>query len=371
MIFSRAFTFSARDGSSKPPKPYRGEAISGPLDARPVGDYLMETVADSPADMGTSDGRPSTADEDFSSTNQQDHSESTTAQSSAIITRNAEPNAETSPKTRTAQQLPPIQIPMGRTRTIQISEPCPNSALHHRQRLRERSRGMSFARSPLSQPPMTGPPRRSTGVSTYSADSASRHHIPSPVQHQHTGLGGFPSPIQLIGHVLPERAVTTMRHRLGRPERRHTLLLSRQLSINRTDTEQGDAGEESWDSVKAAVARWMPERLGGLVIGRNSRFFSEELDDEELEELGGVEYRALRLLSYLVPAVSPAAAFTGLTDSTLHCSSSSPSPSSRYTGPRHPDGTRYSISRRASSKIRPTKRGPRCSWSRQDSRDAV
>jgi hypothetical protein len=41
-----------------------------------------------------------------------------------------------------------------------------------------------------------------------------------------------------------------------------------------------------------------------LVIGRNSRFFTEELDDEELQELGGVEYRALRLLSRLVPVVS-------------------------------------------------------------------
>ncbi|THH31587.1 hypothetical protein EUX98_g2629 [Antrodiella citrinella] len=37
-----------------------------------------------------------------------------------------------------------------------------------------------------------------------------------------------------------------------------------------------------------------------LIIGRNSDFNTEELTDEELEELGGLEYRALRLLSYLV-----------------------------------------------------------------------
>jgi hypothetical protein len=40
-------------------------------------------------------------------------------------------------------------------------------------------------------------------------------------------------------------------------------------------------------------------------VGRNSRFYTEELDDEELEQVGGVEYRALRLLSYAVAAVSP------------------------------------------------------------------
>jgi hypothetical protein len=54
------------------------------------------------------------------------------------------------------------------------------------------------------------------------------------------------------------------------------------------------------------AARWMPNTLASLVVGRNSRFFTEELDDEELEQIGGVEYRALRLLSYAVAAVGPA-----------------------------------------------------------------
>jgi hypothetical protein len=48
----------------------------------------------------------------------------------------------------------------------------------------------------------------------------------------------------------------------------------------------------------------MPDTLASLVVGRNSRFFTEELDDEDLEKIGGVEYRALRLLSYAVAAVS-------------------------------------------------------------------
>jgi hypothetical protein len=44
--------------------------------------------------------------------------------------------------------------------------------------------------------------------------------------------------------------------------------------------------------------------FSGLVVGRNSDFRTETLSDEQVEDLGGAEYRALRLLSYLVPAVS-------------------------------------------------------------------
>jgi hypothetical protein len=71
-----------------------------------------------------------------------------------------------------------------------------------------------------------------------------------------------------------------------------------------SDVESGS--EDSWSNMRATVARWMPEKLGGLIIGRNSRFFSEELDDEDLEQLGGVEFRALKLLSHVIPAVSDA-----------------------------------------------------------------
>jgi hypothetical protein len=44
--------------------------------------------------------------------------------------------------------------------------------------------------------------------------------------------------------------------------------------------------------------------FSGLVVGRNSDFHTETLSDDQVEQLGGAEYMALRLLSYLVPAVS-------------------------------------------------------------------
>lgn len=63
--------------------------------------------------------------------------------------------------------------------------------------------------------------------------------------------------------------------------------------------------EDGWqETLRLGMARWMPDTLTHLVVGRNSRFFTEELDDDELEDIGGVEYRALRFLSYFVAAVS-------------------------------------------------------------------
>jgi hypothetical protein len=49
---------------------------------------------------------------------------------------------------------------------------------------------------------------------------------------------------------------------------------------------------------------WLPGSIDGLIIGKNSEFYTDELTDEQLERLGGIEYRALRFLSYFVPAVS-------------------------------------------------------------------
>lgn len=46
----------------------------------------------------------------------------------------------------------------------------------------------------------------------------------------------------------------------------------------------------------------MPYFSFAAIVGKNSAF--HDLTDEELDELGGVEYRALKMLAWLVPAVS-------------------------------------------------------------------
>ena len=46
-------------------------------------------------------------------------------------------------------------------------------------------------------------------------------------------------------------------------------------------------------------------RIERLFMRRNSFFQTDALSDDELERIGGVEYRALRFLSYFVALVSP------------------------------------------------------------------
>ncbi|TEB33688.1 TrkH-domain-containing protein [Coprinellus micaceus] len=90
------------------------------------------------------------------------------------------------------------------------------------------------------------------------------------------GVGGFPGPINLVNR-LAQRAAPRMYNKL---ERKMTITSYRTLDENKTS--------------------WL--NFSGLVVGRNSDFRTETLSDEQVEDLGGAEYRALRLLSYLVPA---------------------------------------------------------------------
>ncbi|KAK0497879.1 potassium transporter [Armillaria luteobubalina] len=52
-------------------------------------------------------------------------------------------------------------------------------------------------------------------------------------------------------------------------------------------------------TLEAKRTKWLDFDLD---VGRNSNFYTETLTDEQLEKIGGAEYRALRVLSYLVPA---------------------------------------------------------------------
>ncbi|OCH94151.1 TrkH-domain-containing protein [Obba rivulosa] len=91
------------------------------------------------------------------------------------------------------------------------------------------------------------------------------------------GLGGFPGPIEL-GKRLAGRMFPHLYRNVVRP-----FIISEGAVVR---------GEKR---------KWLSETLlAGLVIGRNSDFNTDELTDEQLEELGGIEYRALRFLSYLV-----------------------------------------------------------------------
>ncbi|KAJ3512053.1 hypothetical protein NLJ89_g3746 [Agrocybe chaxingu] len=95
---------------------------------------------------------------------------------------------------------------------------------------------------------------------------------------KYQGFGGFPGPAHLAHEVLK----LTAPHATRTLQRKMTMPMITTLEADKTP--------------------WAQQILNGLVVGRNSDFHTDSLTDEQLEEIGGAEYRALRLLSYLVPA---------------------------------------------------------------------
>ena len=114
----------------------------------------------------------------------------------------------------------------------------------------------------LTAPPYSVPqPRRRTVLMPkIESTSANKHVLGQRPKDQ--GLGGFPGPFQLSA-------------RLARKYFPH--VYKRLVSMT------------SITQPKAGSAKWLTESLGGLIIGRNSDFNTEELSDDQLEELGGIE----------------------------------------------------------------------------------
>ncbi|WVQ71337.1 hypothetical protein IAR50_000865 [Cryptococcus sp. DSM 104548] len=137
---------------------------------------------------------------------------------------------------------------------------------------------------------------------THASKAAPNIPVPAAHDHRYTGMGGFPTLWQVASRLLPD----TTKTRLTRPTRRlhivnHPAFKHEFAAGDESGAAPVPGHEESWrEELAGSVAKWLPEGLGRIVVGRNSRFYTEELDDAELEQIGGVEYRALRLLSYLV-----------------------------------------------------------------------
>ncbi len=101
----------------------------------------------------------------------------------------------------------------------------------------------------------------------------------------HRGFGGFPMPHELLSRLF------------GRAFPQLERKLTRTITIPRTRTiasEHGTVGPGT---------RAVPYISFEAVVGRNSVF--QALTREQLEELGGVEYRALTALLWIVAVVRP------------------------------------------------------------------
>ncbi|EIW72701.1 hypothetical protein TREMEDRAFT_11924, partial [Tremella mesenterica DSM 1558] len=185
---------------------------------------------------------------------------------------------------------------------------------HARRRVRETARSMTMS---TGRGPSTSPHRAMLNLHPNNQHyyhtpvippRLPQHPVAAPHDPLHAGYGGFPSPWKLLVKTfLPQKTRKTLERKLTQPVRSHTLLTHDPLpELKRYDrygevSNDLESEEKGW-SLSTQVSKWMPEMLSALVVGRNSRFFTEELDDEDLERLGGVEYRALRLLSIFVPA---------------------------------------------------------------------
>ncbi|TFK37547.1 potassium transporter [Crucibulum laeve] len=115
-------------------------------------------------------------------------------------------------------------------------------------------------------------PRRATSIMSSRKSTCS---IPgSRASRKYRGLGGFPGPFQIF-HRLFKRTAPDAYRRLERKLTIPVSITQREISTLWLDFD--------------------------LFVGRNSDFHTETLSDEQVERIGGTEYRALRFLSYLIP----------------------------------------------------------------------
>ncbi|KDQ18289.1 hypothetical protein BOTBODRAFT_154177 [Botryobasidium botryosum FD-172 SS1] len=169
---------------------------------------------------------------------------------------------------------------------------------------------------PYSQPakpiPAHRPPPSSTRVNlhalspiTLTPTSRSARIAPNVVdhsearRHRQTGHGGFPGPVGLIASAfrwfLPgawrrwERNITMPRTTT------YNSLHAERSHFRRSQVAVLDAQSGKW----TRAVPWLS--FDGLVVGRNSNFRTNALSSEQLEEIGGTEYRALKFLGWFIP----------------------------------------------------------------------
>ncbi|KAF9007033.1 potassium transporter [Cyathus striatus] len=114
-------------------------------------------------------------------------------------------------------------------------------------------------------------PRRGITILTPERDPT----VPgSEASRKYQDLGGFPGPFQLIDRIFKRTAP------------RAYLNFERKMTLPIVSTQE---------------EKKTPWLNFDLLVGRNSDFHTETLSDEQVEKIGGAEYGALRLLSYLIP----------------------------------------------------------------------
>ncbi|WWC86168.1 uncharacterized protein L201_001041 [Kwoniella dendrophila CBS 6074] len=105
-----------------------------------------------------------------------------------------------------------------------------------------------------------------------------------------SGFGGFPTPFE-IGKKVFRKAFPEASNNLTK-----SLTMAKTMTIPRTNTTIGKGSVAAASGI--GTEKEVPYISFSATVGRNSMFHS--LTAEQMDELGGVEYRALRVLLYIV-----------------------------------------------------------------------
>lgn len=124
----------------------------------------------------------------------------------------------------------------------------------------------------------------------------------------HTGRGGFPGPHRLIAALVraisPKTAHQVYTFVAEDPKARSLRWAHPFQSFEQAVEPSLEKRKDVREARHAERVKWLPPGVRGVVVGRNSQIYDEELDVEDLELFAAIEYRALSLLTALVFVVS-------------------------------------------------------------------
>lgn len=192
------------------------------------------------------------------------------------------------------------------------------TGFEEREQLRRRARGLEQSPRAANGELRIWHP----GMSTRSAANGSR--LPAAVRDKekmysviphaasgraaHTGRGGFPAPhrlfIALIHALLPKTTHRVYGLIAQDPQSRGLRWAHPIQSVEDAINKPIQAHRDAEEAKQAERVRWLPPGVRGVVVGRNSQIFDEELDLEDLELFAAIEYKALNVLTWLVIVVS-------------------------------------------------------------------
>lgn len=127
----------------------------------------------------------------------------------------------------------------------------------------------------------------------------------------HTGRGGFPGPhrlaLALFHAILPRTTHRVYGLIAQNPQYRGLRWVHPVQSFEEAIDKPIEARRDAAEAKHAERVKWLPPGVRGVVVGRNSQIYDEELDLDDLELFAAIEYKALKLLTWLIIVVCTAA----------------------------------------------------------------